>query len=337
MIVKKLGKFFGYGIAIIIIFSGIYFFVAEGSFLKERQDASFGVTFSTVMARQLGLDPREVFDALVDDLRIKKMRIPVYWSDIEPERGVFDFSDYDYLIEKSEDRNIELILIVGRKLPRWPECFRPAWSEKLTEKEFEERMDNQIRVIVERYKGSSSVTMWQVENEPFHVFGADCAKGKIKTENVDREIALVRSLDSDRPIMLTDAGKAGTWSTSLKRVEVLGVTMYYQVWNPRRGVVWSTFGPGLFWAKSKILQPFFADKKIIVAELQAEPYGPVLLPDYAIDFQLQLMNIGRFRETIRRARKAGFSENYLWGVEWWYWLKENQSNDSFWEEARRLF
>lgn len=334
---SKFKKFIVYGAAIIIILAGIYFYIAEGSFLKEREDISFGVTFSTIMTRQLDLEPKAVFGAIADDLHVKKIRIPVYWNDVESEKGKFDFSEYDYFVKKSEDKGIKLILAVGRKLPRWPECFRPEWSKNLPENEFENAVDNQIKIIVERYANSSSVVMWQIENEPFHVFGAECAEGKIKTEYVDREIELVRLFDPNRPIMLTDAGKAGAWWTTLRRVDTLGVTMYYQVWNPRRGVVWSTFGPGLFWVKRKILEPFFPGKKMIVAELQAEPYGPTLLPDYGLDLQKRLMNVDRFRETIRRARKAGFPENYLWGAEWWYWLKEKQNDASMWEEARTLF
>lgn len=344
MTLRKPGKFFGYGIAVVIILAGIYFYIAEGSFLKEKQDVSFGVTFSTFMARQLGFDSREVFDAITDDLKVKKIRIPVYWSEIEPEMGVFQFSDYDYFIKKSESAGIKLILVVGRKLPRWPECHIPQWLRErtndelqMTNDEFETVVDTYIKVAVERYKDSPAVKMWQIENEPFHAFGAECAEEKIKTEFVDREIELVRSLDPGRPIMLTDAGKAGMWFTSLRRADTLGVTMYYQVWNPTRGVVWSTFGPGLFLVKRKILEPFFSDKKMIVAELQAEPYGPTLLPNYDLGLQMRLMNPGRFRETIRRARKAGFSENYLWGAEWWFWLKDKQNDSSLWDEAKTLF
>ena len=44
-----------------------------------------------------------------------------------------------------------------------------------------------------------------------------------------------------------------------------------------------------------------------------------------------------FRETIKKARKAGFEENYLWGAEWWWWLKEKHGDSSLWEEGKKLF
>ena len=318
-----------------VIFSAIYFFIAEGSFLKERADITFGVTFSTLMARQLDLVPREVFDAIVDDIGVRKIRLPVYWSDIEKKKGEFEFTEYDFMIKKSEDARVKLILVVGRKLPRWPECHIPEWSRSLSEEEFEKAVQNQMRVVVERYRNSPALEIWQIENEPFHVFGASCAQEKISAQSVDAEISLIRSLDS-HPIMMTDAGKAGFWFTSLRRADIIGVTMYYQVWNPMRKVVWSTFGPGLFWLKRKILEPFFPNKEFMVAELQGEPYGPELLPFYDLKLQKELMNVDRFRETIRRARKAGFQENYFWGVEWWYWLKEKHNDPSMWNKAKNV-
>jgi len=27
---------------------------------------------------------------------------------------------------------------------------------------------------------------------------------------------------------------------------------------------------------------------------------------------------------------------YLWGSEWWYWLKEKQNDPKIWEEAKNL-
>lgn len=342
---KSFMKIAGYFFAVATILAGIYFYIAQGDFLSE-QDVNFGVTFSTKQARQLGLDPQETFKAILHDLGARKIRLPIYWEDIEPERGKFNFTEYDNLIHEAEKNNAELILIIGRKLPRWPECHIPSWvaldfsiyNFKFPKEYFQESVENYIRTVVERYKNSPAVMVWQIENEPFHKFGADCAEEKIKAENVDHEIGLVRRLDPERPVMLTDAGKAGTWVTSLKRADIVGVTMYYQVWNPIRGVVWSTFGPGLFWIKRKIIEPFFPTKKFIIAELQGEPYGPVAnFRDYDIALQKELMNVSRFQETIRRARKAGFQENYLWGVEWWFGLKEKHRDPSLWNEAKKLF
>ncbi len=323
-------------VLVIFVGGGVFYIITWYGFRHEHSDVVFGVTFSTIMARQLGLEPRTVFDAMVDDLGVKKIRLPVYWSDVEQERDKFDFGDYDYFIKKSESREVKLTLAIGRKLPRWPECFIPGWAEQLEAGELEESISGAFRETVMRYRGSSAVERWQVENEPFHTFGAGCANQKISAEVLDKEIALVRSLDS-RPIMLTDSGEQGIWSSSLKRADIIGISIYYQVWNDLFRVVYFPFGPGFYKLKAKLFSRLYPGKKIIVSELQAEAWGPDLLPGYRPEFQKGLFDVARFREIIHRARRAGFDENYLWGVEWWYWLKEKQNDDNLWDEARMLF
>ncbi len=333
---KKILKIIADVLALVLFGAAIFYLITWYGFRTEREGIQFGVTFSTVMARQLGLEPRKVFDAIVDDLGVKKIRLPVYWSDIEKEPGNFDFGDYDYFIKKSEIRGAKITLAIGRKLPRWPECFIPEWAVFLEEREFEEYLSKALREIITRYRGNTAVERWQIENEPFHTFGAGCANQQISADTVDKEIALVRSLDN-RPVMLTDSGEQGIWSSSLKRVDLVGISMYYQVWNDLFRVVYFPFGPGFYKLKAELFSRLYPGKKIIVSELQAEAWGPDLLPGYNPEFQKGLFDAARFREIIRRALRAGFDENYLWGAEWWFWLKEIQKDSSLWEEAKKLF
>lgn len=327
----KIIRFIGF-----LAFLTFAFFLVTWYGVPERGNVKYGVTFSTVMARELGLDPRETYDAILDDLKTRLIRLPVYWNDIEKEDGVFDFSEYDYFFARAEEKEAKLIPVVGRKLPRWPECHIPEWSKSLSREEFQKRVEAEIRAVVSRYAASPAVIRWQIENEPFHIYGAGCADKKISASDIDAEIALVRSLDS-RPIMLTDSGEQGIWATSLSRAEYLGISTYYQVWNDTLKVVRFPFGPGFYRMKAWLVNLFYSDGTIIVSELQAEPWGPVLLPHFDLEFQLRLMNEKRFREVIRRSRLAGFEENILWGAEWWYWLKKTQNNASMWEEAKKVF
>ena len=36
-------------------------------------------------------------------------------------------------------------------------------------------------------------------------------------------------------------------------------------------------------------------------------------------------------------RKVGFAEQYFWGAEWWYWMKEVQNDPAMWNEAKKVF
>ena len=42
------------------------------------------------------------------------------------------------------------------------------------------------------------------------------------------------------------------------------------------------------------------------------------------------------KETVEFANETGFDEIYLWGAEWWYFMKE-QGQPQYWDYARELF
>jgi len=48
------------------------------------------------------------------------------------------------------------------------------------------------------------------------------------------------------------------------------------------------------------------------------------------------MNLEIFKRNIDFAEKTGLKEFYLWGGEWWYWLKTKQNNDEIWQEVKNL-
>jgi len=71
--------------------------------------------------------------------------------------------------------------------------------------------------------------------------------------------------------------------------------------------------------------------------LQAETWNHKMPYETPLDQQLAIMNIDRFKEVIEYTKQTGFDEAYLWGAEWWYWLKTEQNYDSIWQEAKSLF
>src|SRR3989338_6565571 len=135
------------------------------------RDSNFGVTFSSSYARELGLDEREVYRAILDDLGIRLVRLPVYWSQVERERDVFDWKLLDDLVGESERAGARVTLAIGAKVPRWPECYVPAWVE---EKELEKELFAFLRNVVVRYQSSSAIIRWQIENEALLSFGEGC-------------------------------------------------------------------------------------------------------------------------------------------------------------------
>jgi hypothetical protein len=74
-----------------------------------------------------------------------------------------------------------------------------------------------------------------------------------------------------------------------------------------------------------------------VAELQAEPWFPEGPTQTDLEKQLKGMNAAKLKANAEYANKTNFYRAYFWGVEWWYWLKVIQNNNSVWEAAKQYF
>jgi len=328
--IKRISKIIGLVLLGLFIVFFCYFFIGKA---KPVGKIDFGITFSKIQAERLSLDWKEVYLAILDDLKVKKIRLIAYWPEIEPERGKFDFEDLDWQIEEAGRRGVEIILAVGQRLPRWPECHIPDWAKKLSKQERQERILVIIEKTIKRYKHRGAIKFWQVENEPFLGTFGECPK--LDKGFLDREIALVRSLDN-RKIIITESGEFSTWVGAAKRADILGTTLYRKVHGIFGYVRYPI--PAIFYQrKTALIKKFFGIEKIIVVELQAEPWGPDQIWKISLEEQFKSMNLEEFRKIIDYTKRAGFSEAYLWGVEWWYWLKTVHNDDSMWEEVKNLF
>jgi hypothetical protein len=80
----------------------------------------------------------------------------------------------------------------------------------------------------------------------------------------------------------------------------------------------------------------FFHKKVIVTELQAEPWCKNLIYNCPLEEQKITMDFEQFKKNIDFAKNTGMDTIYLWGGEWWYWLKEKQNNPKIWDAAKNL-
>ena len=323
-------KVLGLVALIILIFIG-YFFIGSAS---TSSRIIWGVNFSQRYAQNLGLNWREVYLALLNDLGAKNLKIAVDWDMVEPEEGKYNFSDLDWQINQAEKKKAKLLLAVGMKTPRWPECHEPNWIQKKKPEVRRQKLLDYIKEVVNRYKNSSAVWAWQVENEPFFSFG-ECPK--IDEGFLKKEIDLVRAFDPQKPIIISESGEFSLWFKAARYGDIVGVTMYKKVWFKEiNRCVSYPFPPVFYQRKARIINKFFG-KKVICVEFQAEPWGPRPLYDLPLEEQEKIMDLDQFQKNIRFAKKTGFDTFYLWGGEWWYWLKSKQNQPQIWNEAKKLF
>ena len=303
---------------------------------QSRSDVKLGVTYSNRYAEALGLDPHATYEAILNDLGVRKIRLPVYWDQIETSPGKYDFSELDWQLEMAAERHAEVILVVGQRVPRWPECFIPEWAQQ-DDQVRRTALLGMIRTTVERYREHHpAVVLWQVENEAFldQRFGI-CPS--LDVNLLDTEIALVRSLDPSRKILMTDSGEISWWYDAASRGDIFGTTLYRDLWHPRFGYFSYPIGPNFFIAKEWFVRTFAHQDHIIVAELQAEPWARGWVGDVPLEEQFLTMNEHKLVTNVDYAKRLGTPEIYLWGAEWWYWLKEKKDHPAVWDAARTLF
>ena len=321
MFFKKPSKY----LIILLIFFLIYFFKFAKHYppdinLKAPSDF-WGLTFSTKYSKELGLNPLEVYAAILSDLSIKNIRLPIYWDEIEKEEGLFDFTIFDELIALGEDYNINYIINLGWRLPRWPECHAPPWV-KGREKE---RTLIMIKEVIEHYKDNDNIIAWQIENEPLLDSFGLCPNGD--EEFLKEEIALVKSLDQ-RDIIISASGELSSWKKEAFLGDIFGTTIYRVVYNPWFGYFRYPLPSNFYNYKVK----FNNIERIIISELQLEPWVPNDNGIYNLSEKEKnkSLDLEQMKANLQFSINTDFKQAYLWGAEWWYYEKLN-NNPIFWD------
>jgi hypothetical protein len=302
----------------------------------SRPDAILGLTFSDFyVEHELGLDPHEAYLAILNELKPHKLRLVAYWNRIEKERGQFDTTALDSQIVEAETRGIPVVLALGYRTPRWPECHIPDWAAELPPDEFKQALFSYFDAIIGRYRESKTVTVWQVENEPLlGVFGRCPAPNR---KFLKEEIAYVKEKDPSRPILTTASGELSFWTRTAGLTDIFGTTLYRHIWNKHVGNFTHVYPPAWYALRAWFAKTFLGMKDIVIAELQAEPWGEGKpLAEMPLESQTKAFTAQHLENIVKFAKRTGIREIYLWGPEWWYYRKLN-GDPSFWEAGKRIF
>jgi hypothetical protein len=295
-------------------------------------EMAWGVTYSAHAARDLGLDPVAAYQAMLDELKPQRLRLVAYWSDVEPKAGVFDYHELDSQVAEAEKRGIPYVIALGQKVPRYPECFAPTWAKVLPVEQQHTRLLDEVENTVRRYDGNAHLVTWQVENEPYLDFG-ECPK--FNEQFLQQEVSRMRQL-THKPLLLTDSGERSLWLGVTQYGDEFGSTLYRVVINDKTGGVFHHFlWPEAYTWRGNLAKKLHPNvKKVIVSELQAEPWGNG--PGKPQSFYDLTMGHEQFADNVQFARQVGFAEVYMWGVEWWYYEKLH-GDDYYWKTAAGVF
>jgi hypothetical protein len=160
----------------------------------------------------------------------------------------------------------------------------------------------------------------------------------MSVDELNKEVALSHSIAPDVPVLTTDGGEFGLWYNAAKSGDVFGSTMYRRVHSDIWGYFDYHLPPEYFRMKEAVIK-FLTGKsneKYMVIELGTEPWTikyPIYTP---LNEQLSHFDMNFFKNTIDYAKLSGFNNYYLWGVEWWYWMKTTQNHPEFWNYAKEI-
>lgn len=308
-------------VSIILVAGFAYWWHRASQPYKTDTPIEWGVSFSTEYAGYLKLDPKKVFTTILDDWKFRRIRLFAQWNQLEREPDKFDFTELDWLMDEAAKRDATVILALGQKTPRWPECHIPKWASELSPRDYEKHLNDYIIEVVARYQTHPALEMWQVENEPYLNFGTGCSN--FNSDLFYKEMAMVMRLDPFHPTMVSDSGELSSWQKTARAGDFFGTTMYRVVWNKYIGY-WNYdwLPPGFYrtklWLNDRPIESAF------IMELQGEPWIPGKdFHEATIEEQYRSMDINRLKKNMNFAWSVGMPRAYLWGAEWWYWLREN--------------
>lgn len=323
-------------VIILLFVSGMYG-VAQWYIIRNKdKPLVFGATFIPGYAESFGLSAEETLDATINDLGIKHLRFVSYWSEGEKLRGTYDFSFLDWQLEKARKEGVSVSLAIGLRQPRWPECHMPTWARQLAKSEWEQPLMDYIRATVERYKNDPVIESWQLENEYFlRPFGI-CPD--YSRERLVAEYDMVKSLDRTRPLIVSRSNNALGWAVGEPRPDISAVSVYKRVWDrtiTKRYVEYPF--PAWFYANLAGWNELLHGTDTIIHELQAESWLPDgFTMDTAPTEELyKSMNPERLEDRLDYAVATGIRRIDLWGVEWWYYMKEKRGEPELWKTAQR--
>lgn len=321
----------------------------------SAEQARLGATFSQQQCEYFGLDWKKAYESIAS-MDFEFLRLGVYWSRIEKERGKYDFSELDWQLQLALEKKIKVLLTVGMKAPRWPEYYLPAWLKEdidihkagnVAKSEYLRKETLRfIRVVVGRYRDHEAIYAWQVENEPLNRAGP--LNLWIGKDLLEEEIDLVKELDTGKPIVVNALTAPNGFLRFLSRfiyrtdpieeaIELADIPAFniYPVIGHKWGAlkfcfnaVMGRIAPYMF---SILQRANEKEKKAWITELQAEPWEPGKLVHLERGEEL-ICPIQSYTAIFKELRSLDFEVIFLWGVEYWYFRKI-QHGDSSWMDA----
>ena len=328
-------------VAIVMLFVGTMYGIARWYIAEHANDPlNLGITFIPDYAQGLGLDPKDTMQHMIDDLHVKNFRLVSYWEDIEPKPNQFDFSTLDWEFAKANAAGAKVSLAIGLRQPRWPECHSPSWAQvdSTPEASWYPNLQAFIAAVIERYKDNPALDSYQLENEFFLSTFGKCTN--FDRSRLETEFKFVKGLDPTHTVIISRSNNALGLPVGQPTPDEFGVSVYKRVWDSTITHRYFEYPfPAWFYASLAGAGQILTGKDMIIHELQAEPWTPTgqsILTASTAELNKSL-DAKRLAGRFAYGEATGIRNIYLWGGEYWYYMKVKRNDDSLWEVAEQEY
>ncbi len=324
-------------IVVLLILGTMYGIARWYIYTESSTPLKMGVSFSPYYAESLGLNPEQTMQALIN-IGVKQFRLDSYWSYLEPTEGHYDFSTLDWQFKMAEKAHAKVILVVGLRQPRWPECFMPTWAANEPQSVWQPQLEAFMTAVINRYKNSPSLESYQLENEYFLKGFGECTN--FSRSRLISEYNLVKKLDPNHPIILGRSNNAIGFPVGQPTPNEFSISVYKRVWDA--GVTHRYFEypyPAWYYAFIAGVQEIFFHRNMIIGELQAEAWPPngQAITKTSLAEQNKSIDATRLLNRFKYGKATGMRDVLLWGAEYWYYRLEILHDPSLWNVAKQEF
>lgn len=295
------------------------------SYVELQKAPLLGFTFNPNEARFVGLDPKFAMEEILK-IGFDQVRIAMYPN--QPTEQMVD--EVRWQVDLAEKNNTDVILVVGRKAPGWPEEYLPRSAR-------EETLEK-TRAVLEVVGRHNSVKIIQVSNEPYlQVPGLDREEQELLDAMLDS------ILPYGKPTLFTHLAdpmrlRAHAFGEVLTIGDIGGINVYIET-SAGRGSC-SKYTSRLRYLNNMAEKD---EKPLIVTELQTLPWPDQLrvpLPDDNVLYIPLPLQHNLHPEEIRKLYKMVLMNTDAESIFFWELVKAlalaQNGEPETWNEVQRI-
>jgi hypothetical protein len=176
---------------------------------------------------------------------------------------------------------------------------------------------------------------YQLENEFFMTVFGICPDHS--RERLVDEFNFVKEQDPKTPVIISRSNNWVGLPVGEPRPDKFAISVYKRVWDQTITKRYYEYPlPAWFYAFLAGAGEIATGKDMVIHELQAEAWLPNGFEQKTASTEelYKSMNPERLKDRLAYGKATGMRQVDLWGVEWWYYMKQARNEPGLWDTAR---